>query len=252
MSSYRFGKFVWFEIRTRTPAESRAFYTELFPWGTQDMPIPDGTYTMFSAGERTIGGIGGIEGEAPPHWLGWISVEDVDATLERINAGGGKTLVGPIDMPEMMRMAWCADPEGAVFAIMKATDGDQPDIDSYAGIFHWVELYANDGAAAAKFYGEVFGYEVQEQDMAMMGGTGRYWVLSKDGKPRAGIMTKPQPEIPSMWLPYVHVEDLGATVSQAVEGGAKQLMGVVSVPGIGRFTTLSDPEGAAVAVVEPE
>ncbi len=251
MSSYNFGKFVWFEIKTRTPAEAQAFYTELLPWTTAAMPFPGGSYTLFEAGERQIGGIAGIEGEAPPHWLSWISVEDVDATAAAVTANGGTVLAGPMDMPDMMRMAFCADPEGAPFAIMRSTTGDQADTDSYPGIFYWNELMATDAAAAAAFYVTVFGYELQEQDMAKMGGTGTYRMISSGGKMRGGIMQKPQADIPSMWLPYVHVEDLDATVAMAVAGGAKQPMGVVEVPGMGSFTTLIDPSGAAFAVMQP-
>ena len=255
MSNYSFGKFVWFEIKTRTPAEAQAFYTELLPWTTADMPFPGGTYTLLKSRERQIGGIAPFDdntpAEVPPHWLSWISVEDVDATAAAVTANGGTVLAGPMDMPDMMRMAFCADAEGAPFAIMRSTTGDPPDTDSYPGIFYWNELFATDAAKAAAFYAAVFGYEVEEMDMAKMGGTGTYRMLKTGGKMRGGIMQKPQPEIPSMWLPYVHVEDLDATAAIATSGGAQQPMGVVQMPGMGRFTTLIDPSGAAFALVQP-
>ncbi len=252
MSTYNFGKFVWFEIKTRTPAEAQAFYTELLPWTAADMPFPGGSYTLFRAGERQIGGIAGVEGEAPPHWLSWISVEDVDATAAAVTANGGRVLAGPMDMPDMMRMAFCADPEGAPFAIMRSTTGDQPDVESYPGIFYWNELMADDAAAAAAFYQTVFGYEVQEQDMANMGGEGVYRMILSGGTMRGGIMQKPAAGIPSAWLPYIHVEDLDATAATAVSGGATKPMDVITIPGMGRFLTLIDPEGAAFALVQPE
>jgi hypothetical protein len=152
-----------------------------------------------------------------------------------------------MDMGEMMRMAFCVDSEGAPFAILRSADGDAPDVDSYAGLFHWNELYADDAERAASFYKDIFGYEVQEMNM----GDGSYYMLNAGGKPRGGIMSKPMAEIPSMWLPYVHVEDIDATAAMAVAGGSKQVSEILDMPGIGRFTTLTDPAGAAFALITP-
>ena len=247
MPEYSPGKFVWFELKTRDAAAGLAFYTELLPWTTSEMPIPDGAYTMFHAGERGIGGIAGVDGDAPNHWLCWASVEDVDATAAAVTAHGGQVVAGPMDMGDMMRMAFCVDPEGAAFAILKSSQGDAPDVPSYPGLFHWNEFYANDGQAAAGFYAAVLGYEVQEMDM---GGTA-YYMLSSGGKSRGGVMTKPMPEIPSMWLPYVHVADVDATIATAVAGGSKLMNPIMEAPGIGRFGMLLDPSGVAIAFITP-
>lgn len=255
MTHYSPGKFVWFELKTRNPTEGQDFYTNLLPWSTSEMPFPGGTYTMFHAGERAIGGIAPLGEDmpnVPEHWLGWVSVEDVDATAAAVTANGGQVVAGPMDMPEMMRMAVCVDPEGAAFAVLRSVRGDEPDVDSYPGIFHWNELFANDAAAAAKFYTTVFGYELQTMDMTPMGMPGAtYYMLMSGGKPRGGIMAKPQPEIPSMWLPYVHVADVDATAKTLIEGGGKLLADLMDMPGVGRVAMALDPAGAAIAFITP-
>ncbi len=251
MTQYSPGKFVWFELKTRHADKGKDFYTNLLPWTTSEMPYPGGTYTMFHAGERAIGGIAGIGDDmpdVPEHWLGWVSVEDVDATAAAVTEHGGQVVAGPMDMPEMMRMAFCVDAEGAPFAIMKSTQGDQPDVDTYPGIFHWNEYYANDGKAAADFYAAVFGYTVEAMDMGGM----NYYILSADGNSRAGVMTKPMPEIPSMWLPYVDVEDVDATIAALADAGGKPMNEVMTMPGVGRFGMALDPQGAAIAFITPE
>ena len=255
MTHYSPGKFVWFEYKTRNPSQGKAFYTDLLPWSTSEMPFPGGTYTMFHAGERAVGGVAPLGDDmpnVPEHWLGWVSVEDVDATAAAVTANGGQVVAGPMDMGDMMRMAFCLDPEGAAFSIMRSTRGDEPDVDSYAGMFHWNELYADDAAAAAKFYVAVFGYDLQTMDMAAMGAPGgAYYMLNSGGKPRAGIMAKPMAGIPSMWLPYVHVDDIDATAKSVTDAGGKLLNKLMTMPGVGRMGMVLDPAGAAIAFITP-
>jgi predicted enzyme related to lactoylglutathione lyase len=54
----------------------------------------------------------------PPHWMGYFAVDDTDAALERVLAGGGKVLVPAFDMA-YGRMAVIADPAGAAISIVK-------------------------------------------------------------------------------------------------------------------------------------
>jgi uncharacterized protein len=53
----------------------------------------------------------------PPHWLYYVTVENIDATVERIKKAGGKILNGPMDIPGNDKIAQCMDPQGAGFAI---------------------------------------------------------------------------------------------------------------------------------------
>lgn len=250
MSDYSFGKFVWFELRTRSPAEGLAFYTECLPWTSKQMTFPGGSYTMFLNGDRAIGGIaplGDDMNEVANHWLSWISVDDVDAVAAKVTEHGGKLVAGPMDMPDMMRMAFCLDPEGAPFAIMKNTTGDPPDTDSQPGGFHWNELCATDAQAQVDFYRQVFGYEVEEIDLV----DGSYYIVKSAGRARGGIMPKPVESMPSMWIPYVHIEDVIGTVKKALQGGSNLINPIMGAPGVGRFCTFRDPEGAAIAVITP-
>ncbi len=57
--------------------------------------------------------------KAPPHWLYYVTVRDIDAALERVRAKGGKVLNGPMEVPgeTPARIAQCMDPQGAAFAL---------------------------------------------------------------------------------------------------------------------------------------
>ena len=57
--------------------------------------------------------------------------------------------------------------------------------------------------------------------------------------------------LPSMWLPYVAVDDCDATARQAAALGGEVLAAPVDVPGVGRYAVLADPLGAAIAVITP-
>ena len=59
------------------------------------------------------------EAEAPPHWLPYVAVEDVDATTKRVSELGGQVYREPGDIPDVGRFSVCADPTGAPFALFK-------------------------------------------------------------------------------------------------------------------------------------
>ncbi len=77
-----------------------------------------GTYQMFSAGGQTIGSMSTKPSVVPvPFWLYYFNIDDIDAALERIKAGGGRILEGPLELRGGGWIARCADPQGAIFAL---------------------------------------------------------------------------------------------------------------------------------------
>ena len=55
---------------------------------------------------------------APPHWIGYTAVDDVDASVKKATSLGGKVLAPAFDIPKVGRVAVLADPQGAAFAIV--------------------------------------------------------------------------------------------------------------------------------------
>jgi predicted enzyme related to lactoylglutathione lyase len=78
-----------------------------------------GVYQMFGLEDATFGGIYDIQPGmgAPPNWLPYIRVDDADAAAERVKQSGGSLKNGPMEVPGGDRIAICADPQGAVFAV---------------------------------------------------------------------------------------------------------------------------------------
>jgi predicted enzyme related to lactoylglutathione lyase len=244
------GKFVWFECVTAEQARAKAFYGDVIGWKTQPFKAGGETYDMATVGDKPVGGYaspGDDAKSAPPHWVSYVSVDDVDATAKLIKAEGGALLEGPFDVPEVGRMARVADPQGAVFWLMAGTGDDTPDAPSRHGEFHWNELWTRDADAAVRFYQKVFGYS--SKSMAMPDGT--YHVLEKGGVPRGGIMASTDEKVPPMWLPYVAVDDCDAVVARAEKLGATIHAPPTDIPEVGRFAVLADSNGATFAVVKP-
>jgi predicted enzyme related to lactoylglutathione lyase len=59
----------------------------------------------------------GAPAGTPAHWVAYFSVADADAAVAAATAGGGSALAGPHDTP-YGRIAFVADPNSAVFAVM--------------------------------------------------------------------------------------------------------------------------------------
>jgi predicted enzyme related to lactoylglutathione lyase len=246
--SYLPGKFVWFELVSRDAKKAQAFYGEVLGWKVEAFPMGSSTYEMIKTGTQTIGGYAPPPTAAtPPHWISYVSVDDVDATAKKVVAAGGKIIEAPSDIPTVGRSARVADPQGAQLCLYRSAKGEETDAPPANGSFAWNELWTSDAAAALAFYTKVFGYTDKPMDM---GPEGTYHVLEKDGVSRAGLMASTKAGVPPMWLPYVAVADADAAAERTRRLGGAVHVPPSDIPGIGRFAVLADPAGAAFAVLK--
>jgi uncharacterized protein len=116
------GAMCWREVNVRDVPAARAFYTALFGLEARPLPDPAMVYETLHLGEQTVGGILFMNEmwpkDVPPHWMNYFAVDDLDAALERVKAGGGKVVVPPFDTP-YGRISVITDPAGAVVTLMK-------------------------------------------------------------------------------------------------------------------------------------
>jgi predicted enzyme related to lactoylglutathione lyase len=129
------GRFVWYELITTDMAAAKAFYSKVVGWGAQDASTPDLPYTLFTAGKTSVSGLMNLPEEArkmgaTPRWMGYIGVNDVDATADRIRRLGGAVYVPPTDS-NIGRISVVADPQTATLALVK---GLKPDRAQPAGL----------------------------------------------------------------------------------------------------------------------
>ena len=118
------GAFSWNELMTTDVAGARSFYGELLGWILQDTTHPNMDYTIITAGETQIGGIMAVPEQAkgmPPAWGAYVTVDDVDALLPRVEQLGGKIRVPPTDIPNVGRFMLIQDPQGAMLSLITYT-----------------------------------------------------------------------------------------------------------------------------------
>lgn len=122
-------------------------------------------------------------------------------------------------------------------------------MDAYTthGAFSWNELMTPDPAAAASYYGRLFGWTTEAMDM----GTGPYTVIKCGGTSVGGIMAMPPDAgaMPPAWGCYVTVDDVDAVAARCTELGGTVLLPPTDIPTVGRFAVLRDPQGAVLNVI---
>ena len=113
----------------------------------------------------------------------------------------------------------------------------------------WVDLGTPDVDAAARFYGELFGWETPERpDSAEMGG---YRRSQSNGRDVAGMMPLMQEGQPPAWSTYVSVSDADAIGRAIQENGGTMIAEPMAVSSFGRLALFTDPEGAFFGIWEP-
>lgn len=247
------GRFVWYELMTTDPDAATGFYQDVAEWGTEPWANSPEPYTVLLNGQRPLGGVMAIPAEAaqggmPPMWTAYVCTDDVDATIEKAKELGAHLLFGPMDLPEVGRVAMLSDPQGAAFSIYRP-EGDAPggDYPPVPGDFSWHELATTDHAAAFSFYSELFGWEkTSDFDMGEMG---LYQMYGQDGREYGGMFNKPADmPFPPHWLLYIHVTDVDDAVDRVTKNGGQVLNGPMEVPGGDRVAQCMDPQGAVFAL----
>ena len=248
------GRFVWHELMTSDPTAAQAFYKEVVGWGTTAMQMPpgmDGTYDMFTAGEIPVGGVMAFTPDAkamgaPPNWLAYNEVPDIDATIAEVEKLGGSVIVPAQSVEGVGRFAVLRDPQGAVFAAITSANPLGEETDPQPMHHSWHELATSDLPEGIKFYEQIFGWKKQSE--FDMGDMGIYYMFGRDRFTYGGMMKKPA-EVPySYWLHYIQVDSADAAAERATKAGGKLMVGPMEVPGGDRVAILNDPQGAWFAV----
>jgi uncharacterized protein len=254
------GDFIWYELMTPDAAAAMAFYGVVVGWSFgnseeyREIKASDGEF---------VGGILQLSpemlaGGAHPGWYGYLTVDDVDATLASITAAGGQVFMPARDMAGVGRIAMVADPQGAPFYVMRPTPpADNPDGFSTAfaaygpkaGHCAWNELATTDPEAAKAFYGAQFGW-TKDGEMEM-GPLGRYEFLKVSGGRFAlGAVMPKMPGMPvSLWTYYFRVPNIDAAVEMIKAHGGTILQEPMEIPGGDFSMNAMDPQGAPFALV---
>ena len=117
------GTFHWNELMTHDIDAARKFYGDTLGWTYDAMPMPDGgTYWVAQAGGAPVGGLFSMHAPefktVPDHWLAYVSVDNVDARVDKAMKGGANAIRMPFDIPGVGRIAILHAPGGAVIGMI--------------------------------------------------------------------------------------------------------------------------------------
>ncbi len=177
-------------------------------------------------------------------WVGYISVPDVTATVQKVMALGGRTLLAPRQIPDRGQVALLADPEGAIFSVFQSSSGDPSDYRPELGEWCWAQLFADNVTKATSFYESVIGYQVKST-------AGETAYLARGDMVRASVSRSGDANYKPSWLGFINVTDMAATVAKVQALGGAVLVEPQRNPDGTEYAVIADPVGAPVGLLKP-
>lgn len=245
------GKVVSHELATSDVAKSKAFYGPVFGWTFEDIPGKPRDYTVVRKDGEFIGGMFEFlrdEGEdRSGEWIPMFSIPDIDSAAEGMTTAGASIISGPRDLPDRGRLLLATDPHGAVIMLLESNRGDPPDSKPGMNSWAWNELWTNNPDGALSFYDGLFNFDSEERDSTI---SEQYFLLSKDGATRGGIMKLPDDNVRPHWVPFIRVANIAETIDQATALGAR-VIGKPQKTAHGDLAALLlDPTRAPLVILE--
>jgi predicted enzyme related to lactoylglutathione lyase len=248
------GRFVWYELMTTDMEAAKTFYADLLGWGSRDVSTPGSAYSVFTVGDVPVAGLMPLpedarRGGVPPHWLGYVGVDDVNAAAAQVVKLGGAVHVPPTDVASIGRLSIVGDPQMATFALIKWQDSSQAHIADLTTPGHvgWHELLAVDWTKAFAFYAALFDWQKAD---AHEGEMGTYQQVSAGGEAIGGMFNKPATLPFPFWLYYFNIGNITAVAKRVEDGGGQILYGPTAVPGGPWIVHCLDPQGAMFALLD--
>ena len=221
--------FARYELRAIQPDAARAFYAGV-------VGAPDGLeFSVLPERARALGAV--------PHWLGHVSVPDVEAlAVDWVEAGAQR--LGPTRRSaDGFEIVALKDAFGAVIGLTSR--------EASAGPVAWHELTTMDQERAFLAYSARFGWQ-RAGSFELDPNLGLYQEFSyAEGAPVGGMLSGVRlPGIHPHWLYYFAVSDLDASTAETVARGGRVVSAPIPVPLNARFVVCEDPEGAIFALRE--
>jgi predicted enzyme related to lactoylglutathione lyase len=239
-TSHPNGTFSWTDLGTTDAEGAKSFYTGLFGWEIEDMPIPQGgVYSMARLDGRYAAAIYDAQEGQPAAWLSYVTVDDVDTVTSRAAELGATTITEPFDVLEAGRMAVLQDPTSAVFALWQPRDHIGAQIVNVPGALSMNQLNTSDPERAQQFYRDLFGWRSEA-----VPGDQPYWGLYLGDRLNGGMMPlPPDAGAPPHWLVYFGTDDIDAAAERIGGSGGTVMVPKTEVPA-GHFLVAQDPQGA--------
>ncbi|MBI3186037.1 MAG: VOC family protein [Myxococcales bacterium] len=254
IKSHEPGTFCWIDLATTDPKGAKRFYSDLFGWTTEDLPVPGNVpYTMARVQGKDVAGLAEMQPElrakgVPPHWSSYVAVTNADETAKKAQSLGAKVLMPAFDVMDVGRMAMLEDPTGANFSLWQARKHHGALLVGEVGAFCWNELMTRDVDRAGGFYSKLFGWKARVDDFGKM----KYTTFLRGETPVGGMMAMPKEagEAPSHWTVYFSVADCDRSAEKLKSLKGKVLVPPQDIEKVGRFAMVQDPQGATFGIIK--
>ena len=234
------GTFSWAELVTTDADSAKTFYTALLGWDYDDQPVgDDAVYSMAARDGKPVAALYTDAGQ-PPHWNSYVTVASVDETTAKAKAAGGSEVHEPVDVMDVGRMAFIADPAGATIFLWEPRRHIGAQLVNAPGAMNWNDLITPDPDGAARFYGDVFGWVFEE-----VPDTDGYRVIKNGDRENGGVF--PREDAAPVWIPYFGHEDVKRAIADVPGLGGQVLDGPIPM-WEGWIGVFSDPQGAPFAL----
>jgi len=247
------GRFIWYELVTPDVEGAKTFYGDVVGWNSIESSAFGTAYTLFTSEKTPVSGLLKLPDDARQHgvrpsWTGYVGVDDVDATADRVRQLGGAIYVPPTEIANVSRFSVVADPQSATVALLKWLKSERVrDADIGAlGRVGWHELLATDWQKAWVFYSALFGWQKVLADTDVMG---TYQLFSDGAEIAGGMFTKPVTVPAPFWLYYFNISDVDEAANRVTERGGQVINGPIEVPDGCWIFQCTDPQGAIFGLV---
>ncbi|MCA8944116.1 MAG: VOC family protein [Planctomycetes bacterium] len=251
---YQPGEFCWVDLLAHDMAAAKPFYGDVFGWQAIDQDTKGGPpYAQFQIGEAVVGGLGQMDdtmkGQGfPPCWNCYVQVESVDDTVAKATANGGFVVVQPMDVLDAGRLAFFAEPGGAVVGVWQPGTHCGASVRNVANTMCWHELATRNIEASKTFYAAVFGWNYRKHESS----PSEYFVIDGgEGKDRGGLllMTPEWGAVPPHWKVYFVVPSVTETVATIKAHGGQVFVEPFDTE-VGPISIVADAQGAAFNLMQ--
>lgn len=248
VSSYPHGAFSWADVFSTDFEQSRSCMKKVMGWTDKDFPTGEGRpdYTMFyKDGKVVAGGAPGFAEGMPSFWSSYVTVDDLDEVLGRVEELGGTVTMPAMDVLTSGRMATIQDPTGAQVSLWQPGDHIGAELLNTVGAMGWNDLMTPDLDKAQKFYGDLLGWTYDDGD------ADGYVIIRNKGRMNGGMMsmTPEMGDMPPSWTVYFSVASIEDAVQKVKEAGGSILKEPTPMDGM-TFMVVADPTGAVFSLVE--
>ena len=246
------GRFVWYELLTTDIAAAQVFYGKVVGWGAKDASTPDFAYTISRSENAPMGGLmnlpeEGLKKGATPRWLGYVAVDDVDMTAERVRRLGGTIYVPPTDS-NIGRISVIADPQTATLALVsglkpaEAAAPTGPTRGAWAGTSCLPPITERRSPTTVRF-------SAGRRRMPNPARRKRTSCSPPAGRRLAACSPSRRRRCFRSGFIYFTVENIGAALDRVTEAGGQIFEGPFKLVGDSAIARCVDPQGAMFALL---